>query len=962
MERVMKTIGKLLEILIRLGYAAGGIVVIAGLAYLFGHHLLIGQMKGADATFAYHNASWYARWWPRIPIWYPVQGGGFSLTLSYAVASSFLAVWFSQVTNLNLNQAMRLLLWAAYLWGGLGIYVYGAWRLKNQTVGLMAAVFYLILPNIWYWSMDIGLFAFSVTISLIPWVFCLFDWWVESGFVGGRRKQIGALLAAALSFGLVMMFHVMIGASLLAALPVYGAIRGWALGKKGWALKPAIKGLGMTILAMVIGMGLVAFWSLPYAQYNMIADREKLTAESVEFLTELNTKSLLEFPTVVIVFSLVGLGLAAGLRQGAVAGAVVGMGLIYWNWVPKILPRGLVETLRLPLSVTQRVICISDVLIPITAAFGIGMLAKLIVELPFWPMKLIKGNTGERLVNVSRPLKAGLTMILSLGIMAGGLMIFEGQSENNIYGPTDVFVAKEKEKEGFEGSYFKPEEDGQQLKVTGENLEKTYAWKWLAGKAGEPVVIESNPTSGEEAAKKILGSLPPLDQYTRVGWSGFEGVGLQAFGNYTPASTMAQYMYKGSLMHAMRGMTEKAFFDKQNPLQTPATITNLAEWVGYEYVLAKPPRDNVSHYLPPEWEIYEDQGGWRVYKFAHPQTLVTVSRRPTVLVIGKFLNAYDAVFRGAAAGVLPYDNVWLVEGKEKVDDYSVEELRQFEGVILHGYNYGKQSRAFSILEEYVKGGGKVFIDTGWQYTAKDWQLAEAPEWLPVVGTEWSTEIPPGEHQVVDEGQRQALGVNEVPFSWEKQARGFSKATGLKPGAKAVLTIEGQPLIVKGSYGQGEVIWSGMNLFAYLSAYDYDEQLVEMAARIFKLQYPDYPKENLKLISVARDYPDRVEILVPPLPQGGRLLWREADSPQWKITDEENRRLTHWRAGPGFVLVDIPPTNQPINVKLEYQLGWTGWAGKVISGVILIVLIAGLLAPKLLGKLWTGKTAGVNNGF
>ncbi len=144
--------------------------VILAFVYLFSHTILEGELKGGDSGFAFHNVFWYSRWWPRLPLWYPLQGGGFSFTLSYPVAQAWLTVLLDRLTTLDLNQTFRAIYFAAYFFTGLGIYIFGAWRMRNQTIGLMAAIFYLILPEI-YKMTRIGLFAYLLATMLIPWVF-----------------------------------------------------------------------------------------------------------------------------------------------------------------------------------------------------------------------------------------------------------------------------------------------------------------------------------------------------------------------------------------------------------------------------------------------------------------------------------------------------------------------------------------------------------------------------------------------------------------------------------------------------------------------------------------------------------------------------------------------------------------------------------------------------------------------
>lgn len=891
MRRILVFTGKSLYFLLALG-------LILFLVYLFGHSLLKGELKGGDSPFAFHNAFWYQRWWPRIPLWYPIQGGGYSFTLSYPILPSLLTVFLERVTPFDLNQAFRLVYFGLYFWAALGIYLFGAWRLRNQTIGLMAAIFYLILPGIWYWSITVGLFAFVVASSFIPWVFIFFDFWLEC-FLDQNcslRKRALALFLASLSLGVAMMSHVLIGVPLVIGLPIYGLMRG------------RLRGILATLLCLVMWGALFGFWLFPYFYYNYFAGRGGVAPEPVEIMVKEASAqgisgilfgqatpdapqgllSIFRLSPVVSVSFLTGLILTFFLRGKVFAIGTVAIIFMFLTGIAAKLPADWVEQLQLPLALNFRSVAVVHTLSPLIASLGIWQIARLI----------------------SRR-KTILNFLLSWLIFISGLVFFErGIIEK---GKVDAY------------DFFKS--------------------------LGQTRMTISNLGSESDKRAQEFISLMSLDKFTRVAWTMKEGMSLLVFGNYTEASTLSQYMYRSSLFRGLRGYCEEVTFKGKG---SPTALSDIARWVGYKYALTKPAVDETPGYLPPDWEIHREAKDIRIYKFQDYQGMATITQRPVFLVIGKEMNAYEQVFKAAVEGVLPYEKAWLVEGGERIDDYSLKELDQFEGLILHGYSYKRVEQAFSLLEKYVENGGRLFINTGWQYTAQDWELEEAPSFFPVTGLRWSAEIPPGSYPLNPEEEKR-LGVGRIPLEWEGKSWGVSVAEGLKPWAKPVLEIQGKTIMVEGEYGKGKVFWSGLNLFAYLDYQNFDQELVGLGREIFKPLLVGLPEDgDLPQLGLSRDYPDRLEInLEGPVTSETKLFWREAYSPQWRVTLKENgkvRKTPFYRAGPGFLLMPLPKTDQPTKVILEYKLGWEGWLGKLVTLVATGGFLLLMVFPKRLERI------------
>jgi len=109
--------------------------------------------------------------------------------------------------------------------------------------------------------------------------------------------------------------------------------------------------------------------------------------------------------------------------------------------------------------------------------------------------------------------------------------------------------------------------------------------------------------------------------------------------------------------------------------------------------------------------------------FVNPQPSGLAAQWPGgtgVLVVGATQDStpelYNSVFKEATQGILPFGSEWLVRGTSPyIDDYTDQQLRQYRGIFLLGYRYHDQATAWSRLNAYVRGGGRLYVETGWQY-------------------------------------------------------------------------------------------------------------------------------------------------------------------------------------------------------------------------------------------------------
>ncbi|MFV2045372.1 MAG: hypothetical protein ACC700_19335, partial [Anaerolineales bacterium] len=242
------------------------------------------------------------------------------------------------------------------------------------------------------------------------------------------------------------------------------------------------------------------------------------------------------------------------------------------------------------------------------------------------------------------------------------------------------------------------------------------------------------------------------------------------------------------------------------------------------------------------------------------------------------------------------------------------------------------------------------------YWSADWQLESTPEVFPVMNLSWGDLGSSGDFSLgglIDESDIE-LG-SFSPMIWQGQPWGVSYTTeGLRGWADPILSLNGTPLIAGGQYGDGRVIWSGMNLIGHISTYknqsetQFLHELITWLLASSKGGFTAAP-------SVTRSDPDTIEFGIEgPVGDGTYLLWREAHSPDWRAyarVGDKNVRVPIYRAGPGMMLIDLPEfSGTELTITLEYGLRIVGWAGLSITLISASLLVILAVRPE------TGKSA------
>ena len=405
-----------------------------------------------------------------------------------------------------------------------------------------------------------------------------------------------------------------------------------------------------------------------------------------------------------------------------------------------------------------------------------------------------------------------------------------------------------------------------------------------------------------------------------------------------------------------------------------SALPELLNWFGVKNMISGYP-DPVEKYekvgfrkKPDEYFYIASLDEYRktatIYEYKDAEPIVAVSNKPSVLVIGREdIRVYDSVFKKAPFGFISYAEAFLVKGRENVDDHSLEELKKFDVLFLHGYKYKSRSAAWRLLDAYVKQGGRLFVDTGWQFTAADWDAGETAEFFPTTELSWTDFGKTSDYRLHD-GLINTKGIETSgfePLIWNDQPWGVSSGDNLRSWAEPILAVNGHPLVAGGQYGRGRVVWSGMNLLGHIPVFDSKHPEMIFAARLIDWLLEGHEPTNFKFgedFTGQRPNPDKVIFtLNTNIPENTSLYFKEAYYPRWRARlirnnaeMEQFNDLKIYIAGPGFMLVQLPQANSGDIVEFIIVKPWSDYLATAITLVTVAGIIIYLVMPRLFERL------------
>jgi len=944
----LKPIAKLPVWIFKVVYLIIGLAIIFVLFYLFANQYLQGPLMGNDVPNALIYIKWLNHYWPKIPIWWPEQGGGASFVYGHQIGSYFIILFLHRVLGFTLIQGMRLLGFFSIFLTCVGIYFFTWLKSKSQTAALLAGLFYLTSDVIWRWLFDMGLYAQSVSFMFVLPVFIFFDLFLTAYKNNRKRKKRVFLFLTALFYACLVFSHIVSGVMIAIVLPLYAffyfQLEKWHRPR----LRRLWDSLKTSALAGLLGLCLLGFWIFPYIRYFGEAGRDHVTLAGIHQIPYFTFSHFFGFFSNIKDFEmwLVSMSPAVGLLF--LVGLVITVfkkdrSLLSWGLValsfflvmisPSISPSFMKIFYYYFASIGVRGVLVTSIIFPVLAGFACVALPKTVLTIPNWGAKKL----GLRLDYLPRLfLKAvGKLIIFTTAIVIAIASVYFFRIPGDTKGCGKVLYL------GFGPS---------------SNLGYcNFIRGFLKGEEGLPSFSlgEEEVVDGSVTAELVAKIDPGIE--SRVDISPALGNLAQQWNLYTDTSQISLYAYGISFIRAMWGYQQWLFYNPKS--DNPEQIVQAAKWFGIQRAVLKDDfQNNPNNYREYWTEVYRQPGSALVFNLNEKVDLAKLSSQPAFLVIAKHeIRSYEQIFRLANRGAFPYEQFFLAEGRSNyLDRYSAEELAQFDGLILYSYDFKNRAKAEKLLTGYLNQGGRVWIETGWQYNSPDWQREETSSYIPLKKQSWFNLGVTSDYRLNKDIIPDVNKKLFAPLEWGGTGWSFSSAqNSLKDWAQPVLSVAGYPLVAVGQYGQGRVVWSGMNLFSHAHDKENNEEL-KLIRGLANWLMADVVSEEGK-VSYQRPNPDEVDFTLET--PANWLLWKEAYSPSWRarliMANGKTRPLNFYRGGPGWVLIKIPKDHQQENshVKLEYRQSRAGYLGYLVTPITLIGFFLYLLGvdKNILGK-------------
>jgi hypothetical protein len=384
-----------------------------------------------------------------------------------------------------------------------------------------------------------------------------------------------------------------------------------------------------------------------------------------------------------------------------------------------------------------------------------------------------------------------------------------------------------------------------------------------------------------------------------------------------------------------------------------AVKAQLAQSLGIDaVVLSNAQAARAADYASMGWTQVSQQP----LAFVNPQPSGLAAQWPGgtgVLVVGGTQTSvpelYNSVFEQATTGLLPFDSEWLVRGPSPyIDDYTDQELRQYKGLLLLGYRYHDQGAAWSLLDRYVRGGGRLFVETGWQYVDPDWNVGQAPGVLPVPSLQWGA-LDPAASVLVQGVADPSFG----KFVYQGGGWGASSASGVRAGATELVKVGGRVVVARSNVGQGRVLWSGMNLIAHNSTSGSADEDEFLAAQLAWLFASDAGVSGPQVsIDPVWNGGDQASLALQASVGPSLVLFKESLFPGWSarlVTPTGSQPVDLVGSEMDFMLALLPAA--PAGSSLVFSYGPTvlEQASWWVSLVFLAALISWVLRPALIAR-------------
>jgi hypothetical protein len=338
-----------------------------------------------------------------------------------------------------------------------------------------------------------------------------------------------------------------------------------------------------------------------------------------------------------------------------------------------------------------------------------------------------------------------------------------------------------------------------------------------------------------------------------------------------------------------------------------------------------------------------------------------------VLVVGASqtsnADVYNAVFkRSASGGMVPFAGGWLVRGwSPYIDDYSPSDLAKYGTIVLWGYRYRAHDAAWGRLSQWVRAGGHLFVETGWQFVDPDWSGGAMPDILPVTSAAWGG-LDVSAPAVIGSGSAAQADPTFGDLHYQGGAWGASSAavSALRPGAEAVVSVGGRVVVARITVGSGRVLWSGMNLLAHATTTGSASENALIRSQFDWLLPPAVAAGSGASPAAASNLApawsgnEAVTIPLVAASEPTLVLFKESQFPGWSadlVSGGARRPVAIVDSEYDYMMVRLDSVPAGSSLEFTYRPPSTEVAAWVASAVSLVLILAWLLRPGAANTVW-----------
>ncbi|MBI3396889.1 hypothetical protein HY045_00270 [Candidatus Woesebacteria bacterium] len=377
-------------------------------------------------------------------------------------------------------------------------------------------------------------------------------------------------------------------------------------------------------------------------------------------------------------------------------------------------------------------------------------------------------------------------------------------------------------------------------------------------------------------------------------------------------------------------------------IDTRSEITVPGAYILYETKSGKP-------------EVWEDVPQKLIYyrfKSDLVSPIVSVSNSPSLLCLCNW-SAYESLTKTLSMNNINSQYLVTAFYENSIESLDLNDISKFDVIVLSNYKYNSRGTAFGLLEQYVKKGGKVFIETGTEVSESEAQ--NLPGIFPFsstlrkgLGKVWNLKSADDPvFQGVDLGAFSPPLYNEAEWKFS-----FPQSTALKSDSEVLLKNADKPLIIRRKLGNGVVVWSGMNLAYHIHANTNVSESVFLLNILNSLVRLERQPATLGTV----EFKSSRNIIFTSQNSGHGVMLREEFYPGWKVK-VNGREVKAYQSGPtypGFIFVPIA-TVGPVKVDFSYygEPSWYFiWGVSLMTAITIVDLTVfnGLIIGRILKKL------------